>query len=72
MTRQWKGDPPPPTERELEVLRLVAQGLTSKQIAEALGISWSTARHHRENIWQKLAVHNAAQASATAAQEGWL
>jgi DNA-binding NarL/FixJ family response regulator len=42
------------TQREREVLRLIGQGATSKEIAERLGISPKTAQVHRENLKQKL------------------
>jgi two-component system NarL family response regulator len=42
------------TRREREVLRLIAQGATGKEIAERLGISPKTAQVHRENLKQKL------------------
>jgi DNA-binding NarL/FixJ family response regulator len=42
------------TRREREVLRLVGQGATSKEIAERLGISPKTAQVHRDNLKQKL------------------
>ncbi|HZP46064.1 MAG TPA: response regulator transcription factor [Candidatus Binataceae bacterium] len=42
------------TPREREVLRLVSQGATSKEIAQELGISPKTAQIHRENLKQKL------------------
>lgn len=42
------------TAREREVLRLVSQGATSKDIAQRLGISPKTAQVHRENLKQKL------------------
>lgn len=44
------------TEREAEILRLVAEGATSATIAEALVISTSTARGHAHKIYQKLGV----------------
>lgn len=48
------------TEREREVLQLVAEGKTSKEIAETLGISWKTAESHRTRIMGKLAIHDMA------------
>jgi len=45
------------TKRELEVLKLIAQGLTNKQIAEKLIISQYTAETHRKNITKKLKVN---------------
>jgi len=46
------------SEREREVLRLVAEGLLNKDIGERLGISPKTVARHRENIMRKLNLHN--------------
>lgn len=46
------------TQREREVLRLIAQGHTSKAIAHALHISVKTVEHHRTNLMAKLEVNN--------------
>lgn len=46
------------TEREQEVIRLVCQGLSNKEIAYKLSISDSTVRHHLTNIFDKLGVAN--------------
>ena len=43
------------TARELQILELLAQGSTNKQIAGALDISDNTVRHHVNNIMEKLA-----------------
>jgi DNA-binding NarL/FixJ family response regulator len=51
-------DETPLTERELEVLALVAEGLNNKEIGERLGISPKTVARHRENIMAKVGVHN--------------
>lgn len=53
------------TEREREVLELVAQGLTNKEIGKRLYISENTVRTHLRNILDKLQVHNRAQAAAS-------
>lgn len=50
------------SERELEVLRLLAEGLNSGDIAERLNIAVETARKHIKNIYAKLDVHNRWQA----------
>ena len=42
------------TNREVEILKLVAEGLTSKEIAELLSISIRTVEHHRANLLKKL------------------
>lgn len=52
----------PLSERELEVLRLVAAGLKNKEIAGRLFISQNTVRFHTKNIYGKLDVHNRTQA----------
>ena len=46
------------TERELEVLRLVAEGLSNREIGRRLGISYRTVGRHRENIMRKLGLHS--------------
>ena len=48
------------TEREREVLQLVAEGKTSKEIADKLGITWKTAESHRTHIMEKLSIHDIA------------
>lgn len=49
------------TKREREVLRLIGNGATSKEVAQKLGISPKTAQAHRENLKQKLSVRTTAQ-----------
>jgi len=49
------------TDREKQVLRLVAEGNTSKQIAEMLSLSVKTVIAHRTNLMQKLGIHNRVQ-----------
>jgi DNA-binding NarL/FixJ family response regulator len=58
--------------REREVLRLVAEGLATKQIANALSISERTVKFHVNSIFHKLGADNRAQAVAVAAQRGLL
>jgi ATP/maltotriose-dependent transcriptional regulator MalT len=53
----------PLSERELEVLRLLAVGLSNKEIAETLVIAASTVKQHLKNIYSKLDVHNRTQAA---------
>ena len=60
------------TEREQEVLGLVAQGLSNKAIARELVISPSTVNYHLIQIFNKLVVETRAQAVAVAAQRGLL
>ena len=58
------------TDREREVLVLVAQGLSNQQIADALVISERTARTHVSNILSKLGVASRTQAALLAIREG--
>jgi DNA-binding NarL/FixJ family response regulator len=59
--RGW-GDPSHAiTPRQKEILRLVAQGLTNKQIADQLKISVRTIEVHRFNLMRRLRVRNVAQ-----------
>jgi DNA-binding NarL/FixJ family response regulator len=52
--------PPPLTDREREVLSLIAEGLLNKQIADRLGIGVRTIETHRERIMRKLDIHTVA------------
>ena len=54
------------TEREREVLALVARGYTNKQIAEALYVSEKTARNHVSHILEKLGLNRRSEAAAYA------
>jgi DNA-binding NarL/FixJ family response regulator len=60
------------TARELEVLRLVANGLTNQAIAEKLFVSDHTVHRHLANILNKLSVSSRAAAVAQAARRGLL
>jgi LuxR family maltose regulon positive regulatory protein len=54
----------PLTDREMEVLQLLAEGLTNKQIAGRLVVAPSTVKQHLKNIYGKLEVHSRTQAVA--------
>jgi HD-GYP domain-containing protein (c-di-GMP phosphodiesterase class II) len=58
------------SERETDVLRLLARGMSNPQIAEALVISRKTVEHHIEHIFNKLGVSSRTAAVAFAVQEG--
>jgi NarL family two-component system response regulator LiaR len=60
----------PLTEREVDVLRLVAQGLSNREIAETLTIGVGTVRTHVSNILTKLHLANRTQAALYALREG--
>jgi two-component system NarL family response regulator len=56
--------------RELEVLRLIVQGLSNKQIAYTLGIAEHTVKNHVKSILSKLGVEDRTQAATAAIQRG--
>jgi len=58
------------SSRELEVLRLVADGRSNREIGELLFISEKTAGRHLSNIFTKLDVHTRAEAARVAAEQG--
>lgn len=58
------------TEREIELLRLVALGLPNKVIGRRLGVSENTVKYHMKNVLQKLGLHNRAAAAAYAVRSG--
>jgi DNA-binding NarL/FixJ family response regulator len=60
------------TDRELEVIRLVAKGDSNKQIASALFLSESTVKFHLQNASRKLGVHRRAEIAHRATLEGLL
>lgn len=65
------GEPKEPlTPRERDVLRGVANGLTNKEVASALGISHRTVETHRENIMRKLAIRSVAGLTRYAIDHG--
>ncbi len=57
------------TERELEVLKLVARGMANKDIAKALFISENTVKNHVRNILDKLQMHSRMEAAMYAVRE---
>ena len=58
------------TKREVEVLKLVAEGATNKEIADRLFISAKTVESHRANIFRKLDIHDRIQAAIYAIRKG--
>ena len=60
----------PLTPRELQVVKLIAEGHTSEEIATALVISRKTVDHHRANILEKLGMRNGAELTRYAIRRG--
>jgi DNA-binding NarL/FixJ family response regulator len=73
MSKASEDKPPMPaprlTEREMEVLRLVAQGLNNRDIAKQLFISENTVKNHIRNILEKLHLHSRMEAVVYAVRE---
>lgn len=66
-------EPNPPSElseREVQILKLVAQGRTNQEIADHLGLSEKTVRNRLSEIFQKLHLNNRTQAALYALREG--
>jgi DNA-binding CsgD family transcriptional regulator len=62
----------PLSAREIEVLQMVADGLTSKQIGKQLFLSPKTVNYHLTSVFNKLGADSRAQAVAVAARKGFL
>jgi DNA-binding NarL/FixJ family response regulator len=60
------------THREREVIKLIAEGMRNKEIAEYLSVSHKTIEKHRSNLMKKLNVHSAAGLTAYAINNGLL
>jgi two-component system nitrate/nitrite response regulator NarL len=70
LRRHTAADLPRLSPRELEVLRLVAEGLSTPQIAERLILSTATIKTHLQSVYEKLGVSDRASAVATAMRRG--
>jgi len=62
----------PLSPREVEILDNIAQGMTNKQVAYALGISEQTVKNHMSSILRKLSVNDRTQAVVYAMRQGWI
>jgi putative nucleotidyltransferase with HDIG domain len=71
-SRPRQVDPSPMSNREADVLRLLAKGMVYKQIATDLGLSTSTVRTHLHNVYGKLGAMDRAQAVLIATERGWI
>jgi DNA-binding NarL/FixJ family response regulator len=58
------------TSREREILQLLAEGLSAKEIAAHLNLSIKTVETHRRNIMEKLNIHTIAELTKYAIREG--
>jgi putative nucleotidyltransferase with HDIG domain len=64
--------PPGLTDREVQVLRMLARGAAVKQVAHELGCSASTVHNHLHHVYGKLGVSGQAQALLLAREKGWV
>ena len=60
------------TARELELVLLVARGLSNEHIATSLGISEATVKRHLANVYQKMGVHSRGEAMREALLRDWI
>ena len=60
------------TSSEIEIVRLIASGRTTKEIAHNKCISFHTVNTHRKNIFRKLGVSNASELIIHAIKSGWI
>ncbi len=67
-----KGEVDELTARELEIVLLVARGLTNRQISNAIHISEATVKRHLANIYTKLDVSSRGETTRKALSEGWI
>jgi DNA-binding NarL/FixJ family response regulator len=58
------------TDREREALQFLAEGKSTKEIADELGVSVKTVETHRRNIMEKLNLHSVAELTKYAIREG--
>jgi DNA-binding NarL/FixJ family response regulator len=72
MAERERADADPLSEREHEVLRLLARGHTNQEIAKMLYISVRTAETHRAHIMQKLRLRSRAELVSYALENGML
>jgi DNA-binding CsgD family transcriptional regulator len=66
------GEVTPLSDREMEILQLVATGATNQQVAQELIISVNTVKVHLRNIYSKLEVSSRTEATMLAVREGWV
>lgn len=72
LSGQLEKEDKPLTPREVDVLSLVAQGLTNKHIAEQLHLSPRTIEAHLTHIYKKLGVNSRTEAAMLAQRKGWI
>lgn len=61
-----------PTERELEILRLISHGQSSKDVAQSLNITFNTVETHRKNLMRKFGMTSMTELVCMATSKGWI
>jgi DNA-binding CsgD family transcriptional regulator len=64
--------PPGLTDREVQILRILAEGAAAKQVAARLGCTPSTVHNHLHHVYRKLNVNGQSQALLLAREQGWV
>lgn len=72
MVREIEGESEHLSTRELEIIRLAAKGLTNKEIAGSLHLSYRTIEGHMRDIFNKLGVGSRTEAVLSGLKKGWL
>ena len=62
---------PPLTAREVQIVRMVCEGLGNKEIAQSLFLSLRTVENHLANVYARLGVRSRTEAAVLAIQNGW-
>ena len=60
------------TPREMDVIQLLAEGLSNKEMAHILSVSPRTINFHLDNIYSKLGVSSRTEAAVYALRQGWV
>lgn len=60
------------SDREIEILKLVAEGCSNREISKRVSLSENTIKYHLKNILQKLNVHTRTEAAILAMRRGWI
>jgi len=71
-TKTLPDEPAHLTSSEIEIVRLISGGLTTKEIANQKNISYHTVNTHRKNIFRKMGVTNASELIMHAIKAGWI
>jgi len=60
------------SRRETQILRLVARGVSNREVADSLHLSESTVKRHLSNVYDKLGVNTRGEAVSRAVSDGWI